>query len=777
MRGPDPMLGRWILDQFHIQQIIGKGGMGRVYLARQASLDRNAAIKIVHVASENKRWRFRNEARAISRLSHENIVTVYNFGELADGSLFLAMEYVEGPTLARVLEQGRMDLQRGLRLLLQCASALAYAHQRGVVHRDLKPQNLILGRSAGHEQVKILDFGLARLLEDAQGTTEGALLGTPMYMSPEQWNGEPATALSDQYAFGLLAYEILAGRPVFESRTSYGYFKKHISAAPPPLSGGGLGSYAALLSPLVERALAKQATDRFADMRELRDELAQVVAKLGPVDGVADEQLAELQEVEAPRERAPGAGEPVGKTPSVVSLVGVAGVETEALLGADRIAELEQSGFLCQEVAGDGSAPELNLLGATEEGWREGWSRWQRGGASPQATLLCLDASPRAAGALASIAAVQQVLIAPYPLPPLLVSLALRWIQGRGDLITHFRPEQVQLLQIASSRHKSSYVDSVLEDLQSHGVRGSVRRDVKALCEEMIMNAIFHAPVDPVRHRLYAHLPRDKSVDLQQGREALLRWVFDRRYLAISVKDLFGSLTADALVTALTPGNQDRLRDPEAVGASLGLQIMNEAAHHIIFSIRPGRSCEVLALIDLDPDARTDRGCSLCALRGVAHEEYAVGARLWAREVKDADALHIYLRGEINESSDLDAIFQRQGKVRLELGAVSSINSTGVLRWMRAKEKSHPFLELYLECCSPAIVKQLNMIQSFARGAKILSIQLPYYCPGCGKETTWLLELSGQREPEAPELFCADCDTPLEFEDIPGRYFSFLSFL
>ena len=179
----DSLIGRWILDQYLILKQIAVGGMAEIFLAEQAHMDRKAVIKILRTERGSEKTRlFRQEARAVSRLIHPHIVTVYNFGELADGALFLAMEYVEGQTFGTI-STAQPPTAQVLRLALQCAEALSFAHQRGVIHRDLKPDNLIVTSIAGTDCVKVLDFGVARLPDDPSQTQDGTLIGTPKYMT------------------------------------------------------------------------------------------------------------------------------------------------------------------------------------------------------------------------------------------------------------------------------------------------------------------------------------------------------------------------------------------------------------------------------------------------------------------------------------------------------------------------------------------------------------------------------------------------------------------
>jgi serine/threonine protein kinase len=201
---------------YRIEKLLGAGGMGEVYLASEARLNRRVALKILpseFVADGERVARFQREARAVSALNHPNLVTIYDLGSI-DGLHFIAMEYVEGRTL-RELAGGRLKLKEVLSVVAQAAEALAAAHRAGVVHRDVKPENVMV-RADGY--VKVLDFGLAKLLEQSADdgapaeTQAGTVMGTLAYMSPEQAAGEPLDARTDVWSLGVVLYELATGR-------------------------------------------------------------------------------------------------------------------------------------------------------------------------------------------------------------------------------------------------------------------------------------------------------------------------------------------------------------------------------------------------------------------------------------------------------------------------------------------------------------------------------------------------------------------------------------
>jgi serine/threonine protein kinase len=204
------------LDAYEVLSLIGRGGMGAVYRARQRSLDRLVAIKVLPQeagADENFATRFQNEARLLARLQHPNIVAVHDSGATADGHLFLVMELVEGGDLAQMIRAGRLSPLQSLDIVARVCDALQYAHQRGIIHRDIKPSNILLSADG---VVKVADFGLAKLHEDGDPasapTLTGTVMGTPEYMAPEQRLGGAVDQRADIYSLGVLIYEMLTGQ-------------------------------------------------------------------------------------------------------------------------------------------------------------------------------------------------------------------------------------------------------------------------------------------------------------------------------------------------------------------------------------------------------------------------------------------------------------------------------------------------------------------------------------------------------------------------------------
>jgi hypothetical protein len=267
-------------NRYRILRRIGVGGIGEVFLAEHLTLKRREAIKILkpQVATDPAFvQRFRREARASNRLAHPNIVTVYDFGQLPDGRFFLSMEYVEGRPIDDILREGPLVPARALAILVQLADAADHAHGRGVVHRDLKPGNLIL---AG-DLLKVFDFGIAKIISPEPGdsiviTQEGEVLGTPAYMAPEQWTGTTIDLRTDLYAIGCIAYEMLVGQPPFTG-TPMGIMTGHLNrtvTAPSEMRRDA--GIPAELDEVILKLLAKKADDRYPNARALLDALARV---------------------------------------------------------------------------------------------------------------------------------------------------------------------------------------------------------------------------------------------------------------------------------------------------------------------------------------------------------------------------------------------------------------------------------------------------------------------------------------------------------------------
>jgi eukaryotic-like serine/threonine-protein kinase len=284
--GPDPYLGRTLLDQFRIEDVLGSGGMGTVYRARQPSLDRDVAIKILHAelaANPDAVRRFQREARVATSIDHPNVVRVVLLGQLPDGSLYLVMEHVAGRSLGQLLrDEGTLPLPRALHIGVQVADAVGAAHAHGVVHRDVKPENvMVVTRAADPDFVKVLDFGIARLMWDEHtvATQSGVIFGTARYISPEGARGDPTDARSDVYSVGVLLYQLVAGVTPFDGNTAVTLLMQHVNDEVPPI--GNRVQCPAPLAEVVMRALSKRPRDRYADGAALGEALRQAALRCG----------------------------------------------------------------------------------------------------------------------------------------------------------------------------------------------------------------------------------------------------------------------------------------------------------------------------------------------------------------------------------------------------------------------------------------------------------------------------------------------------------------
>ncbi|HQR47471.1 MAG TPA: serine/threonine-protein kinase, partial [Thermoanaerobaculia bacterium] len=271
------------LGPFEIVAPIGVGGMGEIYRARDTRLPRDVALKVLagDVAADPVRLeRFAQEARAASALNHPNIVTIFEIGD-AGGAPYIAMELVEGRTLRQMTGGAPLTPRTALQLAAQIADGLAKAHEAGIVHRDLKPDNVMVTKDG---LVKILDFGIAKLaggLVDGDAgpfshlTDTGFVVGTTSYMSPEQASGRPVDARSDQFALGLILYEMLAGRKAFDRPTVVQTLSAIIEEDPEPVERINPRVPAPVLW-ILARLLAKEPEERYASTRDLARELRQL---------------------------------------------------------------------------------------------------------------------------------------------------------------------------------------------------------------------------------------------------------------------------------------------------------------------------------------------------------------------------------------------------------------------------------------------------------------------------------------------------------------------
>jgi serine/threonine-protein kinase len=293
---------RVIADRYELEEMVGVGGMSRVYRAHDRSLERTVALKLLHEHyAEDGAYveRFRREARAVAQLSHPGIVTVIDRGDDA-GKPFIVFEYVEGENLRELLVRcGALSIRQVLELGGEIARALAFAHQHGLVHRDEKPQNVIL---SGDGRAKVTDFGIARSLAVEHGVTQtGTVMGTSSYISPEQARGEHVDAASDIYSLGALLFELLTGSPPFDGDNFVAVAMQHVSR-PAPSILERRPDCPVRLARAVDRALAKKPEGRFPTMDAFAAELEACLAQLGPG---GDEDATLIQPGPVLRERRP----------------------------------------------------------------------------------------------------------------------------------------------------------------------------------------------------------------------------------------------------------------------------------------------------------------------------------------------------------------------------------------------------------------------------------------------------------------------------------------
>ena len=337
---PESYLGRMVAGRYLIKSVLGAGGMGAVFVAEQQPLGREVALKIIKRALADDPdvvQRFEIEARTVSQISHANIITIFDFGHDDDGTLFLAMELIQGDSLRDLLiADGHMEWSRTLPIVSDVCRALGEAHRAGIIHRDLKPDNVMLvDKSGEREFAKVLDFGVAKLLEKegTRLTSTGVLVGTPGYISPEQMNGVINDPRSDLYALGVMWYEMLSGLSPFQDTTPMRLALKHMTERPPPLlervPGFGIPEEVARL---VMRLLEKEPEARCSSTASL---LAEVDALWAKSNSLPPSAATETGMVSAPLSPPPNHPTPAG-TRSAPKLAPPAPEVTPSALTAPR---------------------------------------------------------------------------------------------------------------------------------------------------------------------------------------------------------------------------------------------------------------------------------------------------------------------------------------------------------------------------------------------------------------------------------------------------------
>src|SRR5215212_3549984 len=274
------MVGKVFSDRYELEELLGTGGMSSVFRAHDRLLDRKVALKVLHQQygdDEEYVERFRREARAVAALSHPNIVTVIDRGE-HEGRQFIVFEYVPGENLKALIQRrGPAPVSTALELAMQVARGLSFAHQQGLIHRDVKPQNVLMN---GDGQAKVTDFGIARSLDVQHGMTQtGTVLGTSDYIAPEQAQGHRVDEHTDVYSLGVVLYELLTGEVPFPGENFVAVAMRHINEPPPPIRDRR-PDVSPRLEAAVHRAMAKDPRDRFQTMAALADEMEACLAEV-----------------------------------------------------------------------------------------------------------------------------------------------------------------------------------------------------------------------------------------------------------------------------------------------------------------------------------------------------------------------------------------------------------------------------------------------------------------------------------------------------------------
>jgi hypothetical protein len=292
------LVGQVVAERYHVLQKLGEGGMGQVYLAEHVRMGRRSAVKVMSpnlTRDPDAVSRFNREAANASRITHPNVAAIYDFGETSDGLIYLAMEFVDGEPLTKIILRGALPLARAVNIARQTADALTVAHELGIVHRDLKPDNIMIARGReGADVVKVVDFGIAKASQnEAQKVTKtGLVVGTPEYMSPEQLAGDNLDGRSDIYALGLVSFVMLTGKLPFPSDTAQEAMLMRLMEKPKTLAEMRPDiAWPPALQAVFDKVLARDMNQRYAVAADFGADLARA-AETGPARGVADPRLS-----------------------------------------------------------------------------------------------------------------------------------------------------------------------------------------------------------------------------------------------------------------------------------------------------------------------------------------------------------------------------------------------------------------------------------------------------------------------------------------------------
>jgi predicted Ser/Thr protein kinase len=312
------VVGETIAGRYELEEVVGHGGMSSVYRAHDSLLERYVALKVLHQQyneDEDFVERFKREARSVAQLQHPNIVTVIDRGE-EDGRQYIVFEFIDGETLKElVVRKGRLDVRDALEIALEVAQGLAFAHDHGLVHRDVKPQNVLLN---GDGRAKVTDFGIARSLDVEHGMTQtGTVLGTSNYIAPEQASGQPVDVHTDVYSLGVVLYEMLTGEVPFPGENFVAVAMKHIQE-PSPSVLDVRGDVPLRIAEMVDRALEKDPEHRFPTMSAFAAEIEASLAELDRgEDGAVTMVVPAAQRLQRQRHR-----KPVSPFPLLIGLLG-----------------------------------------------------------------------------------------------------------------------------------------------------------------------------------------------------------------------------------------------------------------------------------------------------------------------------------------------------------------------------------------------------------------------------------------------------------------------
>jgi eukaryotic-like serine/threonine-protein kinase len=319
----DPLIGQVLGGKYTVVRLLGEGGMGAVYEGEQqlGTSKRKVAVKTLHPhlsRDEKIKARFEREVGTVAELEHPNTIQVYDFGTAADGILYIVMEFLHGRSLADLIEkEGALAPERAQGILEQICGSLEEAHGRGIVHRDLKPDNVVLVERAGKKDfVKVLDFGIAKRSREEDKaeqklTQQGMVLGTPPYMSPEQFTGNPIDLRSDIYSLGVMAYEMLSGKLPFHANTAWEWATQHMTQPPIPIESLAEGARVnEAVRATLRRALAKAPADRFQTVHDFFAAFSGAAPLGGPTMMTPATQVRGKTEVGAPLDVAAAFGGP-----------------------------------------------------------------------------------------------------------------------------------------------------------------------------------------------------------------------------------------------------------------------------------------------------------------------------------------------------------------------------------------------------------------------------------------------------------------------------------